>query len=133
MFSNRTAAHRLHSMSVDELTDVVDTLADMVSRHVDWDEVDDHDPIVQLVELGIVEDGRRRTHQFIVKITVEVEVDITTILDERDAREQVEAIAGDLATLATDAIERAPGPWDVEDDDDAEVDIQIGRTDHRTE
>jgi hypothetical protein len=130
--SARSAALRLSTMDTYQLEEVVDIIRELVDDLVDWENVDDNDPVVGLIDLGIVNDLRRRTHRFTARVTIDVEVDVTTTADEDTAQEALATYLEHLASVAGDAISGysdAYSRFSIDEDPDATHEIDVADTD----
>jgi len=130
--SARSAALRLSHMDRDQLEEVISTIWELVDDLVDWDNVDDNDPVVRLIDLGLVNDLRRRTHRFTVQVTIDVEVDVTTTADEDTAQNALEDHLKHLASIAGAAIigySDDYGRFSIDEDPDATYSLDVDDTD----
>jgi hypothetical protein len=130
--SARSVALQLSHMDRDQLEEIVQAIREAIDDLIDWDNVDDNDPVVRLIDLGIINDLRRRTHRFTARVTIDVEVDVTTTVDEDTAQdalatylEHLAAVAGDVISGYSDDYSR----FSIDDDPEATQEVDVADTD----
>ena len=117
-----TVAARLRLMTDSELRDVVRSVQALAAAQ-DWD--DPSEALVLLADMAVVPDGRRTEHTLVVRVTVDIDVRLTTTQDPDDigddlsdhVLEQVDATFGH-------ALGRAVRSFRVPDDSAATIDAE---------